>query len=199
MMCRAPSESGARRGGVGHQDHRPVGPRRPDRLAEVFDAGVSRAHEVDGGRVGSQPEAESPIGADVPESTAPCAVRPIRWSVSGTPAAGRVSPPCSRTTRPAMLSGAWAASGDAGGAASRTQPAARLRREPAEVLGIELLEVLLEGFGVEPPFRCRRAGLGGVVVEEVIGGEDRGVQPQREGDAVGRAGVHLRPPVRRGG
>ena len=66
-----------------------------------------------------------------------------------------------------------------------------LRIETAEILGVEFLEALLEQLGVQG-----WVGLESVVgldrvTEEPIVGKDRGLEPERDGDGVGRPGIDL--------
>src|SRR5688572_3255065 len=104
-----------------------------------------------------------------------------------------------RMTRPpAAARGCCAASGTVGASAatasSVSAAAARCRRsgiELAEILGIELLEVLLEPLGVEGGIGGGFIGLDSALVEQAVAGEDRRVESEREGDAVARSRVHL--------
>src|SRR6266704_4945584 len=102
---------------------------------------------------------------------------------------GTVSrPPCS--TRPLTLT-AWEQS-----AVGMPTSSSRLRRKLAEIFGIEVLEVRLQRVGIE------RAGAGarldraftrvdGGQLEQRLARQDRRLEPQRQRDRVGRAGIDL--------
>src|SRR5256886_14293399 len=69
---------------------------------------------------------------------------------------------------------------------------ARLRSELPEIFRIEVLEVVLQGIGIERP----RAGLAARLArlhrrerEQAFAREDRRLEPERDGDGVGRPGV----------
>src|SRR2546429_193683 len=71
---------------------------------------------------------------------------------------------------------------------------ARLRSELPEIFRIEVLEVVLQGIGIERP----RAGLAARLArlhrrerEQAFAREDRRLEPERDGDRVGRPGVDL--------
>src|SRR5882724_9271840 len=70
-------------------------------------------------------------------------------------------------------------------------PAPVLGIELSEVLGVHLLEVLLELVGVEPGTRRGLVGLDPRLIEQMVAGEDRRPEPQRERDAVRGARVDL--------
>src|SRR5690242_15961579 len=124
----------------------------------------------------------------------------MRCSTTMTFDSGTVSRP-PRSTRPLTLTrpgGCWT-----GAAASSVEkaPSARikpLRRELPEIFRVEVLEVRLQGIGIElvatsaaPASRLNRP-VGRVdrrELEQRLAGEDRRLQPQGESDGVGGTGV----------
>src|SRR5256884_2984296 len=71
---------------------------------------------------------------------------------------------------------------------------ARLRSELPEIFRIEVLEVVLQGIGIERPragLAARHARLHRREREQAFAREDRRLEPERDGDGVGRPGVDL--------
>ena len=75
---------------------------------------------------------------------------------------------------------------------AQTTPSPRLRIEFPEILRVHLFEVLLQLVGLERGIGRRLLGLDTALVEQLLAGEDRRPHPERQGDAVGRAGIDLR-------
>src|SRR5690348_9198284 len=121
----------------------------------------------------------------------PCPAIAMRCNTAQRPPAGRVTSPPSATVP--RTSGPWAARPPAALPARSAASAGprRLRREFAEVVRVEVLQVGLERLGIERrraagaalPERLR--GLHGGVLQQLVAGEDRCLEPEGEGDGVG--------------
>ena len=147
----APCKGHRRRGrGICHQDHQPgirARQRGPGGPGEVLDAVVTRAREQERHRVrlDAEPEAAGAIGEERIHRPLSRCGEGVQHD-AGTGERSGVAPGESRDR---------AAHARLGCHAHRQQQcharsaAARLRAEAAEILGIELLEVMLEGLGID--------------------------------------------------
>src|SRR5678816_3861512 len=70
-------------------------------------------------------------------------------------------------------------------------PAGPSRIELSEILGVHLLEVLLQFVRLESGIGRRLVGLDSGLIEQVIVGEDGSAEPQSQRDAVGGTRVYL--------
>src|SRR6266481_139232 len=122
------------------------------------------------------------------ESIGPAASRARRCNTTQAFASGTVSRP-PRSTRPLTLT-AWEQS-----AVGMPTSSNRLRRKLAEIFGIEVLEVRLQRIGVEGAAPTWLDGalarVDGRELEQRLARQNRRLEPQRQCDRIGGAGIDL--------
>src|SRR4051812_39212699 len=143
-----------------------------------------------------------PRRSDLDESIGPCSCCPIRWSTTRMPGTGAES---ASRTRPIVRVCAETEAGTRNERRGRTErntaekargflsPAFinSLRIELPEVLGIHLLEVVLQLVRFERWIGRGFVGFDAALIEQLIASEDGSAHAQRQGDAVGGSGIDL--------